>query len=181
MLFKFNIKLSEQDYFDYNVFHLLKSPYGAKQVVPLRIGIALIFLVGVLINMTISGFSLDSFVQSIPLVVLLLIFELGFNSFIKWSVKYNIKRLKKAGKMAYTPESVIEFFDDRFSELTDENTTEHKYTAIERVSVLKGKIVYIHINNIMSYLLPVSSFESEVQFDEFLEFIKSKNSNVDYY
>ena len=180
-MFRFNVNLTEQDYIDYNVFHLLKSPYGMKQVIPLRIGIALIMLVGVFITMALGSFTLGSFIQSIPLIVLLFVFEIGFNKFIKWCIKDNIKRLKKAGKMAYTPKSVTEFFDDRFTETTDDNKTEHKYSAVERVSVIKGKIVYIHVNNIMSYLLPVSAFESEKQLDEFIKFIKTKNSNVDYY
>ncbi len=181
MLYKFDINLTEQDYIDYNHFHLLKSPYGTKQVFSLRVGIALVFLIGVLVTMVFGGFTLESFIESIPMILLLIVFELGLNKFIKWCVKDNIKRMKKAGKMAYTPKSVIEFTDDGFMEYTDENKTEHKYSAIERTSVLKGKIVYIHINNIMAYLIPFSSFESENQFDEFVEFIKSKNSNVDYY
>ncbi|MBR4845922.1 MAG: hypothetical protein IKU98_05835, partial [Bacteroidaceae bacterium] len=84
-------------------------------------------------------------------------------------------------KMGYSPLSVIEFYEDVFIETTPENKTEQKYTAIERVSVVDNKVVYIHVNNIMSYILPVSRFESKKQYDEVFEFINTKCSTIDIY
>ena len=83
--------------------------------------------------------------------------------------------------MGYSPESFIEFFEEGFSETTPDNKTEHKYTAIERVSLVDNKMIYIHVNNIMAYMLPLSCFETKEQFDEFIEFLESKCSNFDIY
>ena len=92
-----------------------------------------------------------------------------------------LKSLKKQGKMGYSPNSEMEFFDDGFTETTPQNKTEQKYASIERISVVKGKIIYIHVNNVMSYLLPVSCFDSKEQYDAFLNLIKTKCSIVDIY
>ena len=61
----------------------------------------------------------------------------------------------------------MEFFDEYFTETTPQNKTEQKYDSIERISVIQGKTIYIHVNNVMSYLLPVSCFDSKEQYDAF--------------
>ena len=83
--------------------------------------------------------------------------------------------------MGYSPISEIEFNDESFIEITADNKTEQKYSAVERVSVLSDKVIYIHINNVMSYILPSSCFESKEQYNNFLDFMRSKCANIDVY
>ena len=83
--------------------------------------------------------------------------------------------------MGYSPVSEIEFYDESFIELTPDNKTEQKYSAVERVSVLSDKVIYIHVNNVMSYILPSSCFESKEKYDDFLNFVRSKCTNIDVY
>ena len=73
--------------------------------------------------------------------------------------------------MGYSPSSVLEFYEDRFIETTEEKRTEQKYSAVERISIVDNKMIYIHVNNIMSYMLPLSCFESKEQYDCFFDFI----------
>ena len=83
--------------------------------------------------------------------------------------------------MGYSPVSDMEFYDESFIETTPENKTEQKYSAIERISVITDKVIYIHINTVMAYILPIYCFESKEQYAEFLEFIKTKCKNIDVY
>ena len=83
--------------------------------------------------------------------------------------------------MGYSPVSEMEFYDESFVEITPDNKTERKYSAIERVSVISDKVVYIHVNNVMSYILPLSCFESKEQYNNFLDFVRSKCANIDVY
>lgn len=92
-----------------------------------------------------------------------------------------MKGLKKKGKMSYSPVSVIEFYDDRLVEITQEQKIEQKYTAIERISVVDNRIIYIHVNHVMAYLLPLTCFESTEQYNDFLAFIKEKCNQIDIY
>ena len=89
--------------------------------------------------------------------------------------------MKKTGKAGYSPESVLEFGDETFIETTPDNKTEQRYASIERISIVDNKVVYIHVNNIMAYILPLSCFETKEQYDEFFEFIKTKSANIDIY
>ena len=83
--------------------------------------------------------------------------------------------------MGYSPEAVMEFNEENFIETTPENKTEQKYLAIERISIVENKTVYIHTNNVMAYIIPISCFESKEQYDEFIAFLKTKCKNIDVY
>lgn len=181
MKFRFNVNVNDQDYLDYNTFWMIRSPYGKKQIITFRITFAVLFAIFILISLFGGGFSLESILRIIPMIIVLSLTQIFFNRFLSWSLKGQIKTLKKSGKMGYSPESVIEFYDESFVETTPENKTEHKYSAIERISVVDNKMIYIHVNNIMSYMLPLSSFESKEQYNSFFEFIKTKCANIDIY
>ena len=78
-------------------------------------------------------------------------------------------------------EATLEFLDETFTETTPDNKTEQKYTCIERVSIITDKIIYIHINNVTAYLIPMSSFASSEELRSFIDFIKTKAPIVDIY
>lgn len=181
MKFRFNVNINDQDYLDYNKFWMLRSHYGKMQMTTFRIIFAVIIGIYILILLYGGNFTFDSFVGIIPTAILLIIFELLLSPLFVLFIKCTLKSLKKKGKMGYSPSSVIEFYEDAFIETTPDNKTEQKYSSVERVSVVKNKVFYIHVNNIMSYILPISCFESSEQCDEFFEFIKTKCSNIDIY
>lgn len=181
MLYKFNICVSEKDYFDLNVFWLTKSHYGKKQLLSLRILFAAILLFFSLVSLFGGGFTHSAFLNIIPLIVLLAVSEILLIPFLKLILKLQLRHMKKKGKMPFSASSVMEFYDNSFTESTDENKTEVKYSAIERISVVNDKFIYIHINNLMAYIIPIFAFESKEQYNSFMSFIKTKNSNISFY
>ena len=181
MKFQFNVNINEEDYLDYNKFWMLRSHYGKKQMSTFRIIFAVIIGLIILISLYGGNFTFDSFIGIIPMAILLVLYELLLSPLFVLFLKCHLKSLKKKGKMGYSPSSVVEFYEDVFIETTPQNKTEQKYLSIERGSVVDNKVVYIHVNNIMSYILPFSCFESNEQYNEFLEFIKTKCSNIDVY
>ena len=181
MKFQFNVNTTDKDYLDYNKFWMLRSHYGKKQMMSFRIVMAVIFGVYIFILLYGGNFTVDSFISVIPMAILLIIFELLFSSLFVFILKGHLKSLKKKGKMGYSPSSVIEFYEDSFVETTPDNKTEQRYSSIERISIVDNKMIYIHVNNIMAYILPLSCFETKEQYDGFFEFIKTKSANIDIY
>lgn len=181
MMYKFNIKMTDQDYLEFNKFWMLKSHYGKKQILSFRLIMLVIMLVFCFISLYGGNFSADAFIGIIPIIILLTLFQLCLKPFFVIAFKSTIKNMKKSGKMPYSANSVIEFYDDEFVEITDENEIKQKYSAIERVSIISGKFIYIHVNNIMAYTMPWCCFDSDKQRDAFVEFIKLKCSNIDLY
>ena len=128
-----------------------------------------------------GNFTLDSFIDSIPVAIIFIIFELLLSPLYVLFLKFDLKFLQKKENMGYSPSAIIEFYEDVLVETTPDNKTELKYSAIERVSIVHNKIIYLHMNHIMSYSLPFSCFESKEQYYDFIKFIKSKFENIDIY
>lgn len=181
MKFQFNVSTNDQDYLEYNKFWLLRSHYGKKQMTTFRVTVAVIWCVYIVIVLYGRGLTLNSLISVIPITVISLAFELLLSPLLVVFLKSHLKGLKKKGKMGYSPSSVIEFYEDSFIETTPDNKTEQKYSAIERISIVDNKMIYIHVNNIMAYILPLSCFESTEHYDTFIEFIKTKCANIDVY
>lgn len=181
MKFQFNVNLSEQDYLDYNMFWMIKSPYGKKQFITLRIISSIIICVIFFVILFWGGILDNVFIGISILIIFLILHQLFFKRFFLGTLKGQVKSLKKSGKMAYSESSVIEFYEDYFMEITHDNKVEQKYSVIERISLLDNKAIYIHINNVMAYIIPWTCFESAEQYDSFLEFIKTKCANIHTY
>ncbi|MGM9682860.1 MAG: YcxB family protein [Eubacteriales bacterium] len=181
MRFRFNVDLTDDDYLEYNKFWMLRSPYGKKHIKTFRITITVLFCIFIFILLYLGGFWFDAFLRTIPVLILLTVFQICLSRFLFFSLKSQIKILKKTGKMGYSPSSVIEFYDECFIENTEENKTEQKYSGIERISIVDNKMIYIHVNNIMAYILPLSCFESREQYEDFIKFIKMKTNDIEIY
>ena len=160
MLFQFQIHVSEQDYIDYNAFHMFRSPYGRKVMRGLRIfsavafgGIALLYLVVALAG---NG----GWFGTALFLTMLVVFEVSLVPFMRASMKSNLKRMKKTGKMPYSPSAELVFCEEYFMETTEFNQTKLQYSAIERISIVDQKAIYIHVNNVAAYLLPFAAIAS---------------------
>jgi hypothetical protein len=180
MNYKFNITLNDKDYLDYNAFVLLKSYYGRKNMLSCKTAIAFIGIIVVIISLFGSGLSLNSFINTIPTILVTILIIALWNTFFVLTLKASVKSMRKSGKMPYSPESVMEFYDDFFVEITPENKNEVKYCAIERVSVIDCKVIYMHMNQSMGYIIPVA-FSSDKEYENFIEFLKIKCTTIDVY
>lgn len=180
MLFQFNVTLNDDDYLAYNRFHMIRSPYGAKTLRNFRIVLAAIVVLFMIATVSQTGFPY-ALIAIIPSLIVLTVMELLLPTFLVSSVKSQLKKLKKAGKPAYSPSAVIEFYEDSFVETTDGNRSELKYSTVERISVVDGKYIYIHVNSIMSYIVPVALLDTAEKYDSFMEFLASKCDKIDEY
>lgn len=181
MHFKFYINLNDKDYLDYNTFWMIRSPYGKKQMLKFRLAIAILFACISFLSLLTGKFSAKAWIGVIPYAIFLVLFELLLNPFFTWILRGSIKSLKSKGKMGYSPVSEMEFYDESFIETTPDNKSEQKYSAVERVSVIADKVIYIHVNSVMSYILPFSCFASKEQYEQFLDFLKTKCTSIDLY
>lgn len=178
MQFLFQVNLTEKDYLDYNKFWQFQSPYGKKQIVSLRVLFAVLFGLFALTALLSGDFSIDSIIEAILHVIVMVIFQFALAPFFAWAVKRHLKSLKKKGKMAYSPVSEMNFHDEVFTETTPEVKNEVKYSMVERISVTEEKTVYIHVNNLAAYILPYNTFDSQEQYESFLTFLKEKCTNL---
>lgn len=181
MLFQFSITVTEEEYCAFNQFWLTRSPYGQKQkrllyIVPIvaMVFVLMVYVVG-------GGFTLSSFLNALPFCLMMGLFLLLVNPLLRLVSKHNIKQLLKNGKQPFNPSSVMEFYDDHFVEMTPENRTERGYMAIDQVSVVENTAVYLHINSLQAYIIPLYAFRSQAEYESFLAFIRQKTPAVNFY
>lgn len=173
MPFKFDISLTEKDYYEFNDFHLFRSPYGKNIFLTCRTVVGLLPILVACLKL-LKGFSIDYIIDIIPHILLAAVVFFAFKPLMRAFVKLNYKQQKKAGKLPFSSQSVLEFYEDHFTEITDHNKTENQYSVIESVYIVDEKIIYIFINSVSAHLLPVSSFENKEQYDAFLKFLEEK-------
>ena len=89
--------------------------------------------------------------------------------------------IKGKGKKPYTVSEVLEFYDDYIIETQEYVKSEIQYPVFESVYVVEGKAVYLNVSKNQIEIIPEHSFASPEQKKEFVEFIKTKCSNVVYY
>ena len=143
MLFNFNVNLSEEDYFKFNKFVMLRSHYGKKQVRQLRILLAVLSLFLMLLLAFAWDFSFSTLIGMIPIAILTVVLEITISKVLTMLLKWQINGMKKNGKITYTPTSVMEFYDERLVEISEDSKTELSYSGIERVSVVFEDAIYI--------------------------------------
>lgn len=180
MIYKFDIKMDDGDYIEYNKFYMRKSPYGKRHRITSWALYALFFVVCMGAVAYNFGFTYMTALAAIPIAAITALI-IALDPFISSALlRLFVYFQSKSGKPAYSASAVLEFYEDVFIEETELNKTETRYKAIERVSVTSSA-VYLHVNSVMSYVIPLTAFDSSEQMKEFLAFIESHGTQITEY
>jgi hypothetical protein len=172
-MFKFKITLSDDDYLLFNQYHLLNSPSGKKYFTTIKFIVPFIcFMFLVIFYIAGSDFELILF-ESI-LMTIMSICWIGFNKrLIIKSMNKKITKMKKEGKLPYSNEAILTFDNENIHEITPNSESVTNYSLIEKI-IKTEKAIYIHINTVQAFILPVTAFSDEMEKQNFLEFINRK-------
>lgn len=170
MDFSFSFTLNEQDYFEYNKYHLYNTPALKKRLLIARFGLSAFFIIfGIVYGKILEIFGISLVVFGL-LALLWIIF---FRSIQSRQIKRNLKVMKKAGKLHYDKEISLHFQDECFTEATPDSEAKIKYSMLERVAVGDTDI-YLYTGAAMAYIVPCRAFKDIGEKDAFLTFIASK-------
>lgn len=179
MKFKFNVNITQEDYIELNKLVMTETPAGKKSSKMSNLIFILFCVIAVLVTLTTYNFSGKAFIAAGVLIIAFLLVNLTLNKKINnFAVKATVKSLTKIkGKLPYSENSVLEFYDDVFVEITDENKTESKYSAIENV-IVNERMVVLFINSMQAYIVPTRSFQSIEQKNSLVDFLNSKTQKI---
>ena len=180
-MYTFPVKVSEKEYYDFNVFVMCKSAYGKKDMKKSRIYISILFVGLALLSCILEDFSTECYYQAALYLIMLGVTQIILKPMSLAILKAQIKSMKKGGKMPYSAEAVLEFTETGFSETTADHKSEQAYTAVERVSVIEDVAIYVHINKMMAFILPKACVETQELWEELESFLRTKISIVDVY
>ena len=179
MKYQFEYRLTEQDYLNFNEFHIFNnSSASKKQILFVRIILPIILGFVLLSRVPGTDFSyfgdrLGFYIAASIILIFVLIFTLGFKRLMRSSIKKSVKKLKKDGKLPYPENVLMQFNEDSIACTEDETEFKCKYDILEKV-LTDNNFVYIYRGAMQAFIIPFSAFESERQRTDFLEFINSK-------
>ena len=181
MLFRLNINLSEDDYFDFNKFHSFESMHGKKLIIRTRIFFVLAMIILAALFNFVMGLTTFSVIYTSFLLLFTLLYMVFFKKVLTRNMKTQIKRLKKIGKLPFNPVSTLEFYEDKMVEITALQRTEQSYSIFERICVVKDRYVLLYKSSVSAYILPVLQIKEQLNQEDFIEFLSKKCTNVEYY
>lgn len=181
MKFRFDIKVTEADYLEFNKFILFRSHYRTINMTRLRTCVLLVTCIVDILMLIFQGISRESIFAVIVVTAVAAVFCLALPGYYVLCLKGIFQKMKKSGKLPYSPSSTVEFNEDGFVETTETSRDEQKYTAVERISIVGDEVIYIHMDAVKAYILPRTFLGSGAEYDSFVEFISSKCAVVERY
>lgn len=174
MRYVLQIHLTEDDFTNFNVFHVNRSPYSGSMTGGLKKLVAVVYAVLIAMNFLRDGVNGHSVTYALVLV--------GFGGLLIWKMdslfafvtRRTMKRMKKSGKMPYSDDSRMEFYEDRLVEITGAGRMERTWESVERLCYVEGKVWYLYMSNSSAFVLPVEQIKSQVDIGEFRRFLESK-------
>ncbi len=174
-MFRFEIRLTDDDFLDFNRFHMFSTDHQGKQVQSLRfLSSGMMILIWLMTSFS-DDFTWGIFIaRGIVYVAFALLAFFGTKPFM-WAVaKRTVKKSLASDDRLFSREAIIEFSEEGFFETTPVNRTENKYDLIKSIYLVNGRMFYIYINSMQGYILPVAAFDSAAQYNSFIDFIRRK-------
>ena len=176
MLYKFECRTTDKDYYEFNKYHTTDSPDVKKSGLIGKLYVPVIFFI-MFIYYIIRGD--DWYTLSFALIlftIISIIWIFSLKPLSLFFLKLHIKFMKKNGKLPYSEQATLEFFDDCFIETTENTKTEVKYDAVFKIRINESKAIYIYQNAVLAYIIPFDVFDTIAERYNFIEFIRLKTN-----
>ncbi|RPF47342.1 YcxB-like protein [Hydrogenoanaerobacterium saccharovorans] len=178
-MIKIDYKLNENDYLMFNEYHLLNSYTGKKSLTTFRMMLPIISLLAILIFFIASA-DLELILIEVALLFILSIVWIIFSkNMLIISMKKNIKKLTKDGKLPFSEEGTLIFDDDFISDKNSTTESKTRYTSVQKFCIT-DKAVYIYFSAVQAYIVPFSAFLTETDKQDFINFINQKFKITNY-
>lgn len=181
MLFRFVTTLTEEDYFNFDVFHYLERAKAKAEIRKQHIKFIAYMAFLTITYIIIFRWRPSSIIAAATMVPLTALYLIVYKSLCKRSLKKRMKQLKKDGKLPFTSPTTNEFYEDTFVDLTETTRIEQSYDALDRVCVVKDRYIVLYMRNETAHILPTAQIKEQVNCDDFLRFISTKCNNIENY
>ncbi len=172
-MFELSYKLTDKDYIDFNEYHLFNSTSGKKSLWLIRCIFPAVSLVFILYHLATGYDPLTLIIEVGLFAIISVIFFLLSKKLLLISLKQNIKRLRKDGKLPYIPEAKLTFGDEQVVDEGPKTSTTIKYSMLERFCETET-FFYIYFSSAQALIIPKSAFSDGDEIEHFVGFIKEK-------
>ena len=179
MNLKLDILLDDSDYVAFNEFNSFYTKNGKKSVLMLRGLLLLILVAFVTVFFSQFGVGIPAFVATGLFATVIILYQIFLPRRLSASMRKHVQRLKKMGKLPYSPTSVMEFSDTSLVEQDPTTRSEYSYDKIEQVYVLEDSYIFIYITVMSAFIIPPSAFTSAEDRERLVSLLTEKCSSVE--
>lgn len=174
-MYTFTIQLTEEDYIRFNVAHFFNSPMSKKNKFTMQYITPLLML----LLAPLAALFLHRSTGVPPVFVYaafgiaILLYMIRFKNFINSTIKKNIQKMEKSGKLPFDKNSTLTFSQDQITDVSEKGETKIYYTALERIDQ-DDNAFYIYHSTIQAFIVPFRVFASLDEQSQFYSFIQSR-------
>lgn len=181
MEFRFDITLTEEAYLDFNKFHTLESATGKKSVRRGKLTVLAVILACTLLELVVIGWNEEFFGFFVVMVLLGISSFCFFNKLGLLILKFQIKQIKKTGKLPFDVQTTYEFYEDKLVLKVPDGRMEQSYDGLERVCVVPERFLLIYRNSSQAFVLPIPQIRQQGDLDTLVQFLAQKCGAVERY
>ncbi|MBU1142561.1 MAG: YcxB family protein [Firmicutes bacterium] len=172
-MFQIKNSITKDDYLVFNQYHLLHSEQGKRAINMFRILTPVVSLLAIVIFWIAEVSQTLLIAEIIALSIVSIVMAFYSKKILLKSIKKNIRKLEKDGKLPFNKETTITFNDDSLHEKTIHTETSIQYAAIEKI-IQGDQAIYVYFSALQAFIFPYRSFESDEQKNEFITFLNAK-------
>jgi len=176
MLYTFNFNINETDYLEFAKFHHGNSLDSRKRILLSKLAVPAVFIIWIALQFATNR---DPFII-LAMGIVFAIFSIVWIFFLSkhlllMSMKSSIKNMKKEGSEPFARNIRLEIDEENIYQYTEKSETKVKYSQIEKIA--QGQYaIYVYTSALQAFIIPYRIFESEAQRNEFLNFIKNRQT-----
>lgn len=167
---KISYKLTEQDYIDFNIYHMNTSETLKKSILIQRLIGPLLFLIGIFVVNKISDIPLWYW-SGIFIITGLLWFIFYPKRIEKRFRKQVLKMLSEGQNKDLFTESTLSVNEDGIIHLNSYKEINIKWNTVNRIEITAHHI-FIYDSAISAIIIPLSAFSTKDEEEKFIELIK---------
>ncbi|NLB61282.1 MAG: YcxB family protein [Clostridiales bacterium] len=171
-MYAFDFTLYEEEYIDFSLFYLFKSPENKQLRYMFKYGLPVASLCFTIV------YALSHGTQDLYLPIILVVFSVFWLLFSKKLMQTNfykrMKRVKASGKFGNVGDQHIEFNDEHIFMINQTAESKINYEVIEKV-VQNENAIYIVLGVADAIIIPLRIFENQESQSEFLKFLENKS------
>jgi len=176
MLYSFNYNVDDNDYLEFVKYHHSNSRDSRKRILFSQLSVPAVLAIWIAFQLLTHRDPIAIIAMGIVFVVFSVIWIFLLSKRLLWmSMKSGIKNMKKDGGVPYDRDIRLELDEEHIYQYTEEVDAKAKYSNIEKIAQ-GSDAIYVYTNALHAFIIPFRAFKSETQRNEFLEFLRRKQT-----
>lgn len=172
-MIKITFALTEEDYLSFNKYHLANTPSGRRLLSKTRLMGPIMSLFVLILFLILGARPSLLMAETVALTILSILMVVFSKQFLWFSTKRNIRKIKKDGKLPFSPQGELLFEEDAIHEITPDSECRTSYSRLERIGIT-DEALYLYFGAIQAYIIPFSCLSDASEKDRILAFLHKK-------